>query len=273
MRAMYISVLVLLLSSPCFSYELGQFSFIGFSADGRYLAWEEYGIRDGTGYPYSSISIIDIVGDSIVAVESAFFEYSVPDITAGQTVRNIFDKYLSDLENDYRYWEERARGISLSRIEGRIEALGIIRGNTGRLVVHHPMTDRTNYSASVQFVSGWDGPWYKASPQFEVVLQQEEIPDTSDFQEFPFLNVLLTLRLVNTENRISTPLLDEIASGVALIDAFTYGVRSVYFYQDTLIAIVLYRYQNGIDGPDVRYRVVTGRLPYYESTFWSSTGG
>jgi predicted secreted protein len=272
-RFLYIQALVLLLSSPCFSYELAQFRFIGFSDDGRYLAWEEYGIQDGTGYPYCTISIVDIAGDSVVAVESALFEYSEPDMTADQNIRTIFDKYLNDRENDYRYWEERAREISLPRIEGRIEALGIIPGNTGRIVVHHPMTDRTNYSSSIQFVSGWEGPWYKASPQFEIILEQEELPDTSDFQEFPFLNVMLTLRLVNTETRTATVLLDEISAGEASMESFTYGVRTVYIYQDALIAIVLYRYRNGIDGPDVHYRMVTGRLPYFEPTFWKSTGG
>jgi hypothetical protein len=68
-------------------------------------------------------------------------------------------------------------------------------------------------------------------------------------------------------------LLDEIAAGVAYMEAFTYGVRTVYVYHDSVIAVVLYTYKNGQDGPDVHYRVVTGRMPYYEPTFWGSTGG
>jgi predicted secreted protein len=73
-RRFGILLLLLFLSGTAVSYELAQIEFIGFSADGRYLAWEEYGIQDVTGYPYSTVSIVDTAVDSIVAVESAVFE-------------------------------------------------------------------------------------------------------------------------------------------------------------------------------------------------------
>jgi hypothetical protein len=272
-RRFCIPFLLLFLSGTAISYELAQFDFIGFSADGRYLAWEEYGIQDVTGYPYSTISIVDTAVDSVVAVGSGVFEQSVPDITPGQNIRGIFDEYLDSAENEYRYWEERARGIAMAQVEGLAGTLGIIPGNCGRLVLHHPMTDRTNYSASIQFVTGWDGPWYKTSPQFEVLLEQEEIPDTTEHQEHPFLNVLLTVKLQNTTDRTQTVLLDEKSAGTPTMDAFTYGVRSVYVYRDSVVAIVLYRYMNGQDGPDVHYRMIAGGLPFFEPAFRTSTGG
>src|SRR5437868_5180577 len=33
---------------------------IGFSPDGRYFAFEQYGVQDGSGFPYSEIFIIDL---------------------------------------------------------------------------------------------------------------------------------------------------------------------------------------------------------------------
>jgi predicted secreted protein len=39
---------------------------IGFSSDGRYFAFEEYGVQDGSGFPYSSIYIIDLDRDKWV---------------------------------------------------------------------------------------------------------------------------------------------------------------------------------------------------------------
>lgn len=39
------------------------FNPIGFSQDGRYFAFEEYGIQDGSGFAYSSIYVIDTVTD------------------------------------------------------------------------------------------------------------------------------------------------------------------------------------------------------------------
>jgi predicted secreted protein len=38
----------------------------GFSNDGRYFAFEQYGIQDGSGFPYSEIFLIDLDSDSWV---------------------------------------------------------------------------------------------------------------------------------------------------------------------------------------------------------------
>ncbi|HKQ94592.1 MAG TPA: DUF2259 domain-containing protein [Aestuariivirgaceae bacterium] len=37
---------------------------LGFSADGRYFAFEQFGVQDGSGFPYSDIFIIDTEKDS-----------------------------------------------------------------------------------------------------------------------------------------------------------------------------------------------------------------
>lgn len=47
----------------------GDYAFeriIGFSPDGRYFGFEEYGVQDGSGFPYSNIYIIDLKTDSFV---------------------------------------------------------------------------------------------------------------------------------------------------------------------------------------------------------------
>lgn len=37
--------------------------FIGYSDDGRYFAFEEYGVQDGSGFPYATIYVIDLAAD------------------------------------------------------------------------------------------------------------------------------------------------------------------------------------------------------------------
>ena len=39
---------------------------LGFSPDGRYFAFEQYGVQDGSGFPYSEIFLIDLNADSWV---------------------------------------------------------------------------------------------------------------------------------------------------------------------------------------------------------------
>ncbi|WP_158541586.1 DUF2259 domain-containing protein [Pelagibacterium lacus] len=43
--------------------ERAQFDAIGYSEDGRYFAFEQFGIQDGSGFPYSEIAIIDLDTD------------------------------------------------------------------------------------------------------------------------------------------------------------------------------------------------------------------
>lgn len=47
--------------------QAGDFAYeqvIGFSKDGRYFAFEEYGVQDGSGFPYSHIFVIDLETDT-----------------------------------------------------------------------------------------------------------------------------------------------------------------------------------------------------------------
>lgn len=55
--------LSLFLAIPAFAGESSLSNVLGFSEDGKYFAFEEYGVRDGLGAPYSSIFALDVEGD------------------------------------------------------------------------------------------------------------------------------------------------------------------------------------------------------------------
>lgn len=59
-------MLALGLASPVAAGDRALAGFIGFSADARYFAFEEYGIQDGSGFPYSTIFVVDLTTDSWV---------------------------------------------------------------------------------------------------------------------------------------------------------------------------------------------------------------
>ena len=46
--------------------ESAQFDAIGYSEDGRYFAFEQFGIQDGSGFAYAEIFLIDLTTDSFV---------------------------------------------------------------------------------------------------------------------------------------------------------------------------------------------------------------
>lgn len=54
---------VALCAAPALAGDRALFEAIGYSPDGRYLAFEEYGIQDGSGFPFSNIHVLDVVAD------------------------------------------------------------------------------------------------------------------------------------------------------------------------------------------------------------------
>ena len=67
-------------AAPALAGDAAQFDPIGFSEDGRYFAYEEYGIQDGSGFPYDNIYLIDLIADEWVGKP---VRVRVDDETAG----------------------------------------------------------------------------------------------------------------------------------------------------------------------------------------------
>jgi predicted secreted protein len=61
-----IFVTILALAPSARAGDFAQTIMLGTSPDGRYIAVEEFGVQDGSGFPYSSIFVIDIDNDSWV---------------------------------------------------------------------------------------------------------------------------------------------------------------------------------------------------------------
>ena len=57
---------IALLIGPALAGDRAQIDPIGYSADGSYFAFEEFGVQDGSGFAYSSIYVIDVADDSWV---------------------------------------------------------------------------------------------------------------------------------------------------------------------------------------------------------------
>lgn len=55
-----------LLVQPALAGDRAQIELIGYSAEGSYFAFEEFGIQDGSGFAYSNIYVIDLTEDSWV---------------------------------------------------------------------------------------------------------------------------------------------------------------------------------------------------------------
>ncbi len=65
-RLVFVLTAAFLLSSPTLAADAAKRHIFGFSPDGKYFAFEQYGVQDGTGYPYSDIFLIEIETDTWV---------------------------------------------------------------------------------------------------------------------------------------------------------------------------------------------------------------
>lgn len=57
---------ILALAVPTVAGDGAGINYLGYSPDGRYFAFEEFGIQDGSGFAYATIHILDLSADSWV---------------------------------------------------------------------------------------------------------------------------------------------------------------------------------------------------------------
>lgn len=65
-RAAKAAAALLVLTMPAVAGDRALIDYVGFSADFRYFAFEEFGIQDGSGFAYSNIFVVDLATDSWV---------------------------------------------------------------------------------------------------------------------------------------------------------------------------------------------------------------
>lgn len=91
------------LAMPAFAGDRALINFIGYSADGRYFAFEEFGVQDGSGFAYSTIYVIDLPADKWVAgtpfhMTAEDFEAEKPLGSVRATLMNRAAGDLNDLD-------------------------------------------------------------------------------------------------------------------------------------------------------------------------------
>lgn len=65
-RAASFVVLLGAMTAPALAGDRALIGFIGYSPDGRYFAFEEYGVQDGSGFPYATVYVVDLAADKWV---------------------------------------------------------------------------------------------------------------------------------------------------------------------------------------------------------------
>jgi predicted secreted protein len=89
----------------------------GFSKDGKYLAFEQYGTQDGSGFAYAELYVVDVARNATVSAQNVVLQSGSPD---------------------------QARKRTLAQSQTALKRYGIVRGNQGRfagIAAQNPTAD------------------------------------------------------------------------------------------------------------------------------------
>jgi predicted secreted protein len=209
---------------------------LGFSPDGRTFAFEEYGVQDGSGFPYSNIYAIDTATDGWVA---------------GTPVRMLTESELAPLAKTRAEAARKARPI-----------LGVRKvGVPGNLVASNPPTEVSADPHRVVFlpriIAPMGGPAYDLTLT-EIAMPAAGCPDMGK----PFHGFRLTLTgpggsTQTLANDGQIPSSRHCPLNYAISDVLTYFPPG----GQPVLAVLLSMFTVGFEGPDRRFLAVTAPLP------------
>jgi len=255
--------------------DYADLKFIGFSANGKYMAFEESGQWDGSGGDYATTYYIDVVNNKY-AIAPSVFEWSM-------------DSMKESLRRPLLIRYQRSVAAGLKR-------LNIVRGNTGSQVVAHLLTDWSfaeKIETETYFYTSDGKEIHKKVPNYagaflvqgdsteKVVFNPWLYPNNFNTDEYYELTLKKTLSNAgpceknDDAYRIELTLQDkshhrDLEVQVLQKDSsvpkarncpYGYHIEQVYFYKDKL-AVFLNMFSQGFEGPDMRYMAVTGELDY-----------
>jgi predicted secreted protein len=240
----YLSLLLFLLLTfapvQAFAGDFANLNFIGFSKDGKYLAFEEYGTSDGAGFPYANIYFVDVAKNQF----------------AGKPFKLFIEKETST--------EAAARKQIKTAAAKKMLELKIIAGNTGTHTVSHllnelPLEDKKDESLfeKVRFTQEIYSMWEHGDDYTLTVNRTKVKPkDCVDYEQ-PIYKIEVALN--NNKSNKSQTLQKDAELPAARGCTFDYQIQDVFTYEDK-IAVFLNVFQPGFEGNDMRFMVVTGNI-------------
>ena len=203
--------------------DAANLEFIGFSKDGRYLAFEQLGMTDGIGYPYAKIQIVDVAKNTLLAQTEKMIE--VENSTTAQ-----------------------ARASIKSATQSYLSRYKIIRGNQGNFIGIAPIAPN---------LGGQFSDFIYAGRTYTLELNSSfEKQDAKTCPDEIATRLELTL-LVSGKTRVLQK--DGLTLPKSRACALSYEMRSAHLLGNNL-AVFVAVHLPGFEGSDIRFMVITTRL-------------
>ncbi len=229
---------ILSLTSSVFAGDYADLNFIGFSKDGKYLAFEEYGIGDGAGFPYSTIYFVSTEKNSFAAAPVKVF-----------------------IENE-NATQAQARTKAKTLAAKTLTKFKIVAGNTGTHVVSHLLTDLTldnraeNTPEIVRFAIAVASNHREGDYQMTL---DSMLTKTKECEIYGFDTFKMDLSLTDKESNAVSVLQKDAELPKARGCAMNYRIQDV-FVNGKYIAVFLNMNLPGFEGPDMRFLAISGKI-------------
>lgn len=223
--------------------DYGRTEILGFSRDGGRFAFEEYGVQDGSGFPWSNLYVIDVANDSWVP---------------GSPFRRL-DEVDDSQPVDFDLELARTRAANHEAARATVEAAAISgRGDT---VAHNPPTERG--ADPHLMIAGTRAAAPAIGPAIELRLTEKPVPRPASCPEG--FGALQGFRLTLTHDGETRVLNDDARLPDSRGCALRYRLDRlvVHYPQETgrpVFAVIVLVERIGFEGPDGRYIAITGRL-------------
>lgn len=216
--------------------DAAQVDVIGFSPDGKYVAFEQYGMQDGSGWPYSDIFVIDLAAD---------------DWVDGTPVSVTIEDEMA--------MPRQARAAAMEEAAAVLKRVGIDGSVPGVPLLRHELTDGGIDPHSASFQIFWGAP-----NTYELKLTEREIAAPAgcpeDFGPFRLYDLALVYpdgrqRMLHRDKTLPK------SRGCPM----GYGIAEVWHFEPAYEApegtepaelILLHMRQPGFEGPDVRFLAI-----------------
>ncbi len=230
-------VFTILLSTAGFAGDTAQRNIIGFSDDGGWFAFEEFGTSDGTGAPYTNIYVINVDDDKWAQ---------------GTPIRVNYGEQVVPLS--------KARREAMAKAQAILDRLGI--GEAGNLLASNPVTEISTNPRRVDFYRNKNlkDPAHKLS----YVLKEINFPDNKTCKSFGVEEKGFSLSLTKGGSPLTqvykdknVPTSRHCPSAYAISDIIEYNPSA----GPSRHIVLIHMFSLGFEGPDSRFLAVPVTLP------------
>ena len=226
-------IITLLFTLPAHAGTFDKLNFIGFSNDGKYMAFETYGISDGSGHGYSKITMINVAKNTWVA-----------------------SPLKTGTEADM-YTEAQARAANRAKADKQLAALGIVDGATGTHAFSRKITDLTGYTSPVRFARFVSSTYQIGD--FELNLTETPASSAQCNVYTPPARKILELTLKNRETNNTQILQKDTKLPSSRFCPESYQIADVFIHEKRLV-VFLNMFSPGFEGNSMSYLAVTGTI-------------